>query len=1129
MRAPLGLGWSKHKVENIHKLRLSWTIRARDPVLTTQRRLLHSPVRRPRGVLGRPSNRPTKVGFSVIIGLRTMHAWIQFITTPTVDTPGTALLLHFDDKRYIIGNIHEGLTRACIQMGVKLTKASEIFITGKTEWKNTGGLMGVVMTLADITTTADVERINKKSRAQDKKPSLTIHGGANITHTLATGRRFIFRKGMPVQVKEYLEPEHLESSGRHKSGHGLEPGWADPHIQVWAMVIEPSSAEQPTTAAESKSPRKRSFNDFAREGGPPTEGAKLAELKESSPGLKKDICANVVMEMFASSWQKDSLQELPLAEVGMLANIFVRNKVTKKIEQYTGPRPGGEVPVPDIRVLVRKPWPAASQVRSLPRTKPSHSAISYIIRCQRQRGKFLVEKAQKWNVPPGPLRAMLTRGADVRLKDGTIIKPEMVLGEGKDGGGVVVADLPSQDYIHGLLSRPEWKALEVMTGVEAVIWILGAGVSQNEGLQNFINDHKHLKHIISSPDHGPNYLAFGSSARVSNLLNQVDPPRFPIPIHDNVTLPDDGQRSMDKIGAPEIIYAEPGLKVQLEPSVSIQREQREQAVSLTVTGDMKEELSESVRGLAEHARREILSEPTRTEMDNQQLPSPDAEIICLGTGSASPSKYRNVSATLLRVPGAGSYLLDCGENTLGQLRRLYSPTELAQVLRDLKVIWISHLHADHHLGITSVIKAWYEEVHGTLNPAQTPWRNSLLQGPEEMVKALVSETRLCIISPRSMQDWLREYSSVENFGFDRLVQLAPNPITGTNARLTLEWIYASEPVTFDDNHSLLTNTLKSITGLADIRTCFVSHCLGAQAIALTFPDGFKFSYSGDCRPSSRFVEIGRGSTVLLHEATFEDERRGDARAKKHSTTSEAIAVGKKMGARRILLTHFSQRYSKTPVGMESMNLELGFDEDAEDLAGGTNQVPIPLEGMNMDIPMDEITQSQGGHAQPIPSTSESTSSFTNPGAVQGATTNPGSEDTSVRDLKVGVAFDYMKVKVKDIMLLEKFAPALVKLFEEAESEDPEEEHVEKPDTKPEMVKKKTGERNAMVESGHIPRSARGDAANGAESNELANGVGVVQVQNAKQETPKKSEPSDDVVDLGTTLPDTTSEAAAAGA
>ena len=39
----------------------------------------------------------------------------------------------------------------------------------------------------------------------------------------------------------------------------------------------------------------------------------------------------------------------------------------------------------------------------------------------------------------------------------------------------------------------------------------------------------------------------------------------------------------------------------------------------------------------------------------------------------------------------------------------------------------------------------------------------------------------------------------------------------------------------------------------------------------------------------------------------------EAIAKKHSTTGEAIDVGMRMGAHRVLLTHFSQRYPKIPV------------------------------------------------------------------------------------------------------------------------------------------------------------------------------------------------------------------------
>ncbi|KAI9050107.1 hypothetical protein LZ554_006250 [Drepanopeziza brunnea f. sp. 'monogermtubi'] len=57
----------------------------------------------------------------------------------------------------------------------------------------------------------------------------------------------------------------------------------------------------------------------------------------------------------------------------------------------------------------------------------------------------------------------------------------------------------------------------------------------------------------------------------------------------------------------------------------------------------------------------------------------------------------------------------------------------------------------------------------------------------------------------------------------------------------------------------------------------------------------------------------RDATLLIHEATFDDILLNDAIAKKHSTTSEALDIGRKMNARRILLTHFSQRYQKIPV------------------------------------------------------------------------------------------------------------------------------------------------------------------------------------------------------------------------
>lgn len=42
-------------------------------------------------------------------------------------------------------------------------------------------------------------------------------------------------------------------------------------------------------------------------------------------------------------------------------------------------------------------------------------------------------------------------------------------------------------------------------------------------------------------------------------------------------------------------------------------------------------------------------------------------------------------------------LLDAGEGTCGQLHRFYG-SETYDIIKKLKAVYISHLHADHHIG-----------------------------------------------------------------------------------------------------------------------------------------------------------------------------------------------------------------------------------------------------------------------------------------------------------------------------------------------------------------------------------------------------------------------------------------------
>lgn len=168
--------------------------------------------------------------------------------------------------------------------------------------------------------------------------------------------------------------------------------------------------------------------------------------------------------------------------------------------------------------------------------------------------------------------------------------------------------------------------------------------------------------------------------------------------------------------------------------------------------------------------------------------------------------------------------------------------------------------------------------------------------------------------------------------------------------------------------------------------------------------------------------------MLLHEATFDDERQGDAIAKRHSTMGEAIAVGKEMRARRILLTHFSQRYQKIPVmsGMEEKKVE--YEEVGEAADAQEKEIDHIVGGIpNEDIPLQrqELTQL-------TPSASETKRFITKPQSKKLLSTKSSSSNPLANDVKIGVAFDYMRVKVADIMHLEKYVPAMIKLHEEQE-------------------------------------------------------------------------------------------------
>jgi len=83
--------------------------------------------------------------------------------------------------------------------------------------------------------------------------------------------------------------------------------------------------------------------------------------------------------------------------------------------------------------------------------------------------------------------------------------------------------------------------------------------------------------------------------------------------------------------------------------------------------------------------------------------------------------------------------MDCGEGTLGQLNLRYSREQMLQLFTNVKCLWISHMHADHHAGTAAFLAARRRALGGD------ECQPLLVVGPRGL--SVILKVRVCL-SPR---------------------------------------------------------------------------------------------------------------------------------------------------------------------------------------------------------------------------------------------------------------------------------------------------------------------------------------------------------------------------------------------
>ena len=251
----------------------------------------------------------------------------------------------------------------------------------------------------------------------------------------------------------------------------------------------------------------------------------------------------------------------------------------------------------------------------------------------------------------------------------------------------------------------------------------------------------------------------------------------------------------------------------------------------------------------------------------------DAMVTFLGTASTEMSQYRNVSGILVHTPNSGNFILDCGEGSLSQIYRCF-PKEVAdEIILNLKAIFISHIHADHHLGLVGILQKREQLLAAKKRAGENLMASSATLDHDDVI----------VIAPVGVLKWMYTYRK---------------EIEKLSCKLFSSHIFTKDFTERDDS-----------IGVVDFHfeTVPVIHCKYAFGVVVRHASGWSIVYSGDTRPCPELIEAGQGASLLIHEATFVDECLYRAENKRHCTVSEALEVSDKMKPEFTILTHFTQR------------------------------------------------------------------------------------------------------------------------------------------------------------------------------------------------------------------------------
>ncbi|MBS3143404.1 ribonuclease Z [Candidatus Woesearchaeota archaeon] len=276
------------------------------------------------------------------------------------------------------------------------------------------------------------------------------------------------------------------------------------------------------------------------------------------------------------------------------------------------------------------------------------------------------------------------------------------------------------------------------------------------------------------------------------------------------------------------------------------------------------------------------------------------EIIFLGTSGMHPTKERNLFSVLVRYKSE-NILIDCGEGTQRQMRIIGLKTP------KISRIFLTHLHGDHINGLPGLIQNLQANQYSKGLDIYGP------TGTRELMKHILEITRFRIkinvheiVSGVVYKD---EDFHVEAIELKHSIKVyGYSIIENDKRRINLDYLKK-----FNLKKHILLGDLQKGKDIV-----YEGKKIKAKD-ATILVKGKKLTLITDTVYCDNCVKLSKDADLLVSECTYSDKLKDLAKERKHLTAVDAATIAKKAKVKKLIITHFSQRYNDLSILLKEAN------------------------------------------------------------------------------------------------------------------------------------------------------------------------------------------------------------------